>query len=278
MNRVACGVIALATISAWASGQDQWITSYQVDGGSEAEVFSLRDGDPFGASVVVPVTGNDCDGFGATATARRWVTADNRVVAGAISRVDLQSPHYAAFDAGVSTLATSSGVLKQMESRARVLSTTRITHVGSPIGFVFTVRSLAFGGAATAIRLTGPAGTVFSWGSSGNDDQTVTGRLTEGLYTLVIELNARVTSDFDGLVEADAAINAVLSLDGAGPRCPADFNRDGFIDFFDFSDYLSCFEGGECLVPCPGEIDTNDDGFIDFFDLDFFIEDFERGC
>lgn len=278
MNRVACGIVALVSLSAAASADDVGITSYLVDGVCESEVFALRDGDPFAASAVAPISGNDCDGYGATAQARRWVTVDDRVVAGAISRVDLQSPHYATFDASVSTLATSTGVLKQMDARARVRATTRIMHSGAPIGFSFSVRSQAFGGAEAAIRMTGPAGTIFSWGSTGNDDQTVTGRLTEGLYTLEIELDSRTRLPSDGLADADAIINATLSLDGAGPRCPSDFNRDGFIDFFDFSDFLSCFEGSDCIVPCPGEVDTNDDGFIDFFDLDGFVAGFELGC
>ena len=58
--------------------------------------------------------------------------------------------------------------------------------------------------------------------------------------------------------------------------CPADFNRDGFLDFFDYDAYVSCFEGGPC--PCDQTPDFNGDGFADFFDYDQFVTDFESGC
>jgi uncharacterized protein (TIGR03790 family) len=58
--------------------------------------------------------------------------------------------------------------------------------------------------------------------------------------------------------------------------CLADFNRDGFVDFFDFDDYVSCFEGTACP---PGETaDFNDDGFVDFFDFDDYSLAFTQGC
>lgn len=59
-------------------------------------------------------------------------------------------------------------------------------------------------------------------------------------------------------------------------RCRADFNKDGFLDFFDYDDFISCFEGSAC--PNGRQADYDGDGFIDFFDLDAFIVDFERGC
>jgi hypothetical protein len=60
------------------------------------------------------------------------------------------------------------------------------------------------------------------------------------------------------------------------PACPADFNGDGFVDFFDFDDFVSCFEG----TACPGSTtaDFNSDGFVDFFDFDDFVVAFETGC
>ncbi len=58
--------------------------------------------------------------------------------------------------------------------------------------------------------------------------------------------------------------------------CLADFNGDGFVDFFDFDDYIECFEGAAC--PPGRSADTNGDGFVDFFDLDEFVALFEAGC
>jgi hypothetical protein len=58
--------------------------------------------------------------------------------------------------------------------------------------------------------------------------------------------------------------------------CPADFNGDGFLDFFDYDDYVACFEGSGC--PPGRDADFNGDGFVDFFDYDEFVLNFETGC
>ncbi len=63
---------------------------------------------------------------------------------------------------------------------------------------------------------------------------------------------------------------------GANPPCAADFNNDGFVDFFDFDDFVACFEGGAC--PPGKSADFNGDGFADFFDYDDFVAAFESGC
>lgn len=54
--------------------------------------------------------------------------------------------------------------------------------------------------------------------------------------------------------------------------CPADFNCDAFVDFFDYAGFVEAFEGGEAAA------DWNNDGFLDFFDYIAFVEDWERGC
>jgi hypothetical protein len=61
-----------------------------------------------------------------------------------------------------------------------------------------------------------------------------------------------------------------------GAACAADFNGDGFLDFFDYDDYVSCFEAGSC--PEGRTADFNGDGFADFFDYDDFVTAFELGC
>lgn len=60
------------------------------------------------------------------------------------------------------------------------------------------------------------------------------------------------------------------------PVCAADFNRDCFVDFFDYDDYVRCFEGDGC--PAGRTADFNGDGFADFFDYDAFVAAFEVGC
>ena len=55
-----------------------------------------------------------------------------------------------------------------------------------------------------------------------------------------------------------------------------DFNGDAFLDFFDYLDYVTCFETGTCP---PGKTaDYNGDDFVDFFDYADFVDAFEAGC
>jgi hypothetical protein len=54
--------------------------------------------------------------------------------------------------------------------------------------------------------------------------------------------------------------------------CRADFNGDGFLDFFDYADFVAAFESGDPRA------DLNGDGFLDFFDYDDFVAAFESGC
>jgi glucose/arabinose dehydrogenase len=58
--------------------------------------------------------------------------------------------------------------------------------------------------------------------------------------------------------------------------CRADFNGDGFLDFFDHDAFVECFELGVC--PPDRTADFNRDEFTDFFDYDEFVAAFERGC
>jgi hypothetical protein len=58
--------------------------------------------------------------------------------------------------------------------------------------------------------------------------------------------------------------------------CAADFNQDGFVDFFDYDDFVACYEGTTC--PAGTTADVNHDGFVDFFDYDDFVAIFEAGC
>jgi hypothetical protein len=59
-------------------------------------------------------------------------------------------------------------------------------------------------------------------------------------------------------------------------NCPPDFNGDGFLDFFDYSDYVGCFETGNCIA--GHDADFNHDDFVDFFDYIDFVAAFESGC
>lgn len=73
---------------------------------------------------------------------------------------------------------------------------------------------------------------------------------------------------------------ATPSMGGFGtfvaPGCVADFNFDGAVDFFDYDDYVRCFEGQAC--PPGRDPDINGDITVDFFDYDYFVQLFEAGC
>ena len=65
--------------------------------------------------------------------------------------------------------------------------------------------------------------------------------------------------------------NALTYVSTTRP-CPADFNNDGFVDIFDFNDFVTAFESGDPAA------DFNGDGFVDFFDFNDFVTAFETGC
>jgi hypothetical protein len=78
----------------------------------------------------------------------------------------------------------------------------------------------------------------------------------------------------DSTVEAGLDAVRLISI-ACGSTCRADFNADGFLDFFDYTDFVSCFEG---TCPPGSTADFNADGFADFFDYSDFVVAFEAGC
>jgi hypothetical protein len=85
-----------------------------------------------------------------------------------------------------------------------------------------------------------------------------------------------------GYTASGVPLDAILgTFDNVSARipeqpCRADFNGDGFLDFFDLDDFTSCFEGAAC--PLGRSPDYNCDGFVDFFDFDDFVTEFAAGC
>lgn len=55
---------------------------------------------------------------------------------------------------------------------------------------------------------------------------------------------------------------------------PADFNHDGFLDGFDYDEFVKCFEGTFCEE--GNTADFNFDEFLDGFDYDEFVRAFEN--
>ena len=56
------------------------------------------------------------------------------------------------------------------------------------------------------------------------------------------------------------------------PSCPADFNGDSTVDFFDYLDFVAAFAD---LSPTA---DFNNDSVVDFFDYLDFVQAFSVGC
>ena len=111
---------------------------------------------------------------------------------------------------------------------------------------------------------------VFSGGTSQDLNDITTG--LPGVMTEAVDIAE------NGLIvgNSDNGFAPVAVLLTPGASCPADFNQDGFLDFFDYDDFVSCFEGSGC--PDGTTADFNGDGFADFFDYDDFVTAFEIGC
>ncbi len=80
------------------------------------------------------------------------------------------------------------------------------------------------------------------------------------------DLSADLTGDLKVNADDLAEFYAILGT------CAVDYNLDGFIDFFDYDDFVAGFESGNTLT------DFNNDGFLDFFDYDDYVNAFEAGC
>ena len=113
-------------------------------------------------------------------------------------------------------------------------------------------------------------------GDQNIDIQGETGTFTPGEYTITMQASGEVSFTGPGGNGSGAGGNPPALMLVVAPACRADFNDDGFLDFFDFNDFVTCFEGGDCP---PGKTaDYNGDGFPDFFDFNDFVNDFEAGC
>jgi hypothetical protein len=100
--------------------------------------------------------------------------------------------------------------------------------------------------------------------------QEVWGSPNEGVFDFKAYVPAGGTVDFTVFGGYGFGNTGLTAETGAG--CVADFNRDGFVDFFDYDGVVLAFEQGDPSA------DTTHDGFLDFFDYDGFVVVFETGC
>jgi trimeric autotransporter adhesin len=78
-----------------------------------------------------------------------------------------------------------------------------------------------------------------------------------------------VAGDFTHADNTPASMFAVLAC---STSCPADFNRDGSVDFFDYLDFVAAFD-----IENPSA-DFNGDNSVDFFDYLDFVQAFDVSC
>jgi hypothetical protein len=133
-----------------------------------------------------------------------------------------------------------------------------------------------FGAAASSRVVDGPG--VYEWASTPGLVALVQGWVdapsgNHGMLFKGDELMAGTAKRFESREFAEAGARPTLIVRYA---CGADFNGDGFVDFFDYDAFVACFEGSAC--PPDRDADFNRDGFVDFFDYDAFVELFETGC
>ena len=106
-----------------------------------------------------------------------------------------------------------------------------------------------------------------------SDGPTATGSTLSGTGAAQLAIDGFGPADVGRYwCEASNSCGGVTSTAATLTRCFADFNCDGFLDFFDYDDFVGAFETGDPRA------DFNGDGFQDFFDYDDFVGAFESGC
>jgi hypothetical protein len=130
--------------------------------------------------------------------------------------------------------------------------------------------------ALSTITIDGPA--VYTWASTPGLVGLVQGWVdvpggNHGVLIKGDELMPGTAKRFESREFGTAGARPALTVRYS---CGADFNRDGFLDSFDYDAFVACFEGSAC--PLGRDADFNRDGFVDFFDYDGFVAAFETGC
>jgi len=198
---------------------------------------------------------------------------DGRLAAGTYYlAVGAYSTYFADFGFFAGSSSTRSGFYRLAIHAFPYFTCATIT--GQPRGGTIFVGSTA----TFSVTADGDAPIAYRWSRNGvplNNGGRISGALTATLrisdvdYADAGTYTVRVTGPACGdELSAPAVVFVAL--------CGADFNNDRFVDFFDFNDFVDCFEGGTC--PVGRSSDYNGDGFVDFFDINDFVADFEAGC
>lgn len=114
-----------------------------------------------------------------------------------------------------------------------------------------------------AVQMDGSGPFTYQWrrnnvaiAGSNSPTLTVSGADAAGVYRCI------VLSPCGNKVSDEAVVQV----------CMSDFNCDGFLDFFDYQEFVDAFDRGDMMA------DVNMDEFVDFFDFLDFSAAFDNGC
>jgi hypothetical protein len=125
------------------------------------------------------------------------------------------------------------------------------------------------GSASFFVGVSGPGPIRYQWRRNGRDLRGATGNV----YVVPASTTA-TAGTYDCIVTGPCG--STMANPARLVLCPADYNCDQFLDFFDYDAFVMCFDEGICEGGTNA--DFNGDGFVDFFDYDAFVAAFEAGC
>lgn len=240
------------------------------------------------AEDVLVNSGFELEGFGGPTDSASWVeiasgaagTLSERVAGGAFS--GSYAHHLVAVgDNGIGGTGVvlqnsiADGQLASLEENTTVsaMFVANLDLGPGGVGF-YTLRILNGAGAIVASSGVGviTAGTngQFEFYSMAPLTVPAFGEAPNNAYSAFVEISVAAGAFPES--RAEAYIDDVVVMGTLASSCAADFNADGFLDFFDYGDFVTAFETG------VGNPDFNRDGFVDFFDYADFVTAFEIGC
>jgi subtilisin family serine protease len=163
---------------------------------------------------------------------------------------------------------------------ARRIETNAINLAGNSSALNLTYASQARGPAAAETLVVEYLNSSNAWvnlqtiASTGTLESTFTNR-TVAIPTGATVRHAKFAVRFravGNLATDNWYIDNVRIGGNTPPPCPADFNRDGTADFFDYLDFVSAFSNNNITA------DFNGDNSVDFFDYLDFVSAFDAGC